>query len=107
MTQSSVQQIEVSDMLIENARSLQQILRDATLEIDQTSKIPDEIVQMIRDKGLLKVLRPKMFGGFQTDMRTYFEVVTEISRGNGSAGWFVSLSNIETIWFPMPSVEKL
>ena len=23
-----------------------------------------------------------------------YEVVTEISRGNGSAGWFVSLSNI-------------
>ena len=36
MTQTSVQQIEVRDMLIENARSLQQILRDATLEIDQT-----------------------------------------------------------------------
>ncbi|SFQ76307.1 Acyl-CoA dehydrogenase [Psychrobacillus psychrotolerans] len=94
MTQTTVQQTEVREMLIENARSMQKVLRDATLEIDQTSKIPDEIVQMIRDKGLLKVLRPKMFGGFQTDMRTYFEVVTEISRGNGSAGWFVTLSNI-------------
>lgn len=35
-----------------------------------------------------------MFGGYQTNMRTYAEVVTEISRGNGSVGWFVALSNI-------------
>ena len=48
----------------------------------------------MKNDGLLKVLRPEMFGGYQTNMRTYTEVVTEISRGNGSAGWFVSLSNI-------------
>lgn len=85
---------EISDVLIEKARTLQKQLRDTTLEIDQTSHIPEEIIQAIRDNGLLKILRPKMFGGYETDMRTYFEVVTEISRGNPSAGWFVSLSNI-------------
>lgn len=84
----------VSEMLIENARSLRKELRDATLEIDQTSTLPTKIVNSIRDKGLLKILRPKMFKGYETDMRTYFDVVTEISRGNASAGWFVSLSNI-------------
>ncbi len=85
---------EISDVLIEKARTLQKQLRDTTLEIDQTSHIPEEIIQAIRDNGLLKILRPKLFGGYETDMRTYFEVVTEISRGNPSAGWFVSLSNI-------------
>ena len=39
-----------------------------------------------------------MFGGYQTNMRTYTEVVTEISRGDGSAGWFVSLSNITRLY---------
>ncbi|MGX9134831.1 acyl-CoA dehydrogenase family protein [Rummeliibacillus sp. JY-2-4R] len=82
------------EMLVQNARSLQKLLRDKTLEIDQTSNLPDEVVNAIRDKGLLKILRPKMFNGYETDMRTYFDVVTEISRGNASAGWFVSLSNI-------------
>lgn len=94
MSETIVKREEISEVLIEKARSLQKQLRDATLEIDQTSKIPDEIIQAIRENGLLKILRPKMFGGFETDMRTYFDVVTEISRGNPSAGWFVSLSNI-------------
>ena len=33
----------------------------------------------MREKGLLKVLRPKIFGGHETSMRNYFDVVTEIS----------------------------
>lgn len=81
-------------MLVERATNLIPTLRNKGLLIDQTSELPQEIVEKLRAEGLLKVLRPKMFGGYQTDMRTYIEVVTAISRGNGSAGWFVALSNI-------------
>ena len=94
MGETIVNTLSTREMLVENARQLIPELREASLKIDKESKIPDEIVQKIRDNGLLKVLRPKMFGGYETDMRTYFDVVTEISRGNPSAGWFVSLSNI-------------
>lgn len=85
---------EVSATLVERARALIPMLRDATPEIDEKSYLPDAIVAAMRDAGLLKVLRPRMFGGYETSMQNYFDVVTEISRGNPSAGWFVSLSNI-------------
>lgn len=81
-------------MLVERANSLIPLLREQGLTIDQKSELSKEIIEQLRSNGLLKVLRPQMFGGYQTDMRTYIEVVTAISRGNGSAGWFVALSNI-------------
>ncbi|MFJ8235139.1 acyl-CoA dehydrogenase family protein [Ureibacillus sp. NPDC094379] len=86
--------VDTRKMLVERAHALIPMLRDFSPQIDQESHLPQEIVDKLQAEGLLKVLRPEMYGGFQTDMRTFTEVVTEISRGNGSAGWFVSLSNI-------------
>ena len=94
MGETILNTLTTSEMLVENARQLRPLLREAALDIDKNSHLPFEIVNEIREKGLLKVLRPKIFGGYETNMRTYFDVVTEISRGNPSAGWFVSLSNI-------------
>ncbi|KKK39127.1 acyl-CoA dehydrogenase [Mesobacillus campisalis] len=86
--------LETNKELVAKARDLIPKLREYSLEIDEKSTLPDEVVELLQKEGLLKVLRPKMFGGYETNMRTFTEVVTEISRGNGSAGWFVSLSNI-------------
>ncbi|RHW39381.1 acyl-CoA dehydrogenase [Lysinibacillus yapensis] len=86
--------IDTRKLLVERANGLIAMLRESGLKIDQKSELPQEIVDKLRSEGLLKVLRPEMFGGYQTDMRTYIEVVTAIARGNGSAGWFVALSNI-------------
>ncbi|MER2107024.1 MAG: acyl-CoA dehydrogenase family protein [Solibacillus sp.] len=94
MGETNVKTISASEMLVENARKLCPVLREASQSIDQNSHLPEEVIEQLRENGLLKVLRPKMFGGYETSMRTYFDVVTEISRGNPSAGWFVSLSNI-------------
>ena len=94
MGETVVSTLSVSEMLVENARQLIPKLREATLEIDRNSQIPNEIIQEMREKGLWKVLRPKIFGGHETSMQNYFDVVTEISRGNPSAGWFTALSNI-------------
>ncbi|MEH7414171.1 acyl-CoA dehydrogenase family protein [Neobacillus drentensis] len=86
--------VELKKELVENARSLIPTLREHSEEIEKTNTLPQAIVEEMKNKGTLKVLRPHLFGGYQTNMRTYTEVVTEISRGNGSAGWFVALSNI-------------
>ena len=86
--------LEINKVLVDKARALIPKLRESSAEVDKNNAIPDEIIADLKNEGLLKVLRPRMFGGYQTNMRTYTEVVTEISRGDGSAGWFVSLSNI-------------
>jgi len=86
--------VELKKELVENARSLIPTLREHSEEIEKTNTLPQAIIEEMNNKGTLKVLRPHLFGGYQTNMRTYTEVVTEISRGNGSAGWFVALSNI-------------
>jgi len=57
-----------------------------------------ENIEAIRDAGLLSLMRPKRYGGLQTDIRTKLEVSRELARGCGSTAWSVSLLNVCT-WF--------
>src|SRR3954454_15370528 len=98
--------LETKNVLVERARALIPKLREFSQDIDKNSRIPDEIVEDLKREGLLKVLRPHMFGGHQTNMRAFTEVVMEISRGNGSAGWFVCLSNIRDYMISYTFGEK-
>ncbi|WP_419888484.1 acyl-CoA dehydrogenase family protein [Neobacillus niacini] len=98
--------LETKNVLVDRARALIPKLREFSQDIDSNSRIPEEIVNDLKNEGLLKVLRPYMFGGYQTNMRAFTEVVTEISRGNGSAGWFVCLSNIRDYMISYTFGEK-
>ena len=53
MGETIVNTLSTREMLVENARQLIPELREASLKIDKESKIPDEIVQKIRDSLLL------------------------------------------------------
>lgn len=98
--------LETKNVLVERAKALIPKLREYSEEIDQSSNIPEVIIEDLKKEGLLKVLRPHMFGGYQTNMRAFTEVVTEIARGNGSAGWFVCLSNIRDYMISYTFGEK-
>ena len=80
--------LEINKELVDRARSLIPTLRERGEETEKYNRIPEATIQELKDNGLLKVLRPKMFGGYQTNMRTYTEVVTEISTGRW-IGWMV------------------
>ncbi|MCM3725892.1 acyl-CoA dehydrogenase family protein [Neobacillus cucumis] len=98
--------LDIKRELVENARSLIPTLREHSEEIEKTNTLPPAVIEEMKNKGTLKVLRPHLFGGYQTNMRTYTEVVTEISRGNGSAGWFCALSNIRDYMISYTFGEK-
>ena len=44
--------------------------------------------------GLCRLMVPARFGGYQTSIRTYIEVMAEVGRGCGSTAWVASLINV-------------
>lgn len=82
------------EQLIERAREMIPALRQRAEETERIKRIPEATVNELKQAGIMKILRAKMYGGMEFDFRTYTAVVTEIARGCGSTGWFVSLSNI-------------
>jgi alkylation response protein AidB-like acyl-CoA dehydrogenase len=80
--------------LIERAASVRSILEANAEQTDALRRLADGNVEALRSTGLCKLMVPQRFGGYQTDIHTYIEVMSEIGRGCGSTSWVASLINV-------------
>jgi alkylation response protein AidB-like acyl-CoA dehydrogenase len=82
------------EALLLRAREVRPILQKNAGQTDSLRRLPDEVVGALRDSGLCRLMIPKRFGGYQTSIRTYIEVMAEIGQGCASSAWVASLVNI-------------
>jgi alkylation response protein AidB-like acyl-CoA dehydrogenase len=80
--------------LIERAASVRPLLELNADETNRLRRLPDAVVQSLKETGLCRLMVPKRFGGYETDMRTYIAVMAELGRGCGSTAWVASLINV-------------
>ncbi|WP_227937772.1 acyl-CoA dehydrogenase family protein [Alkalihalobacillus deserti] len=97
---------DVNKELVQKACSFVPKLRERAKETEELRKIPEATMTELKDAGLFHILRSKQFGGFQSNMRTYTECVTEISRGCGSTGWVYALCCIRELMISESFSEK-
>ncbi|MBW7475696.1 acyl-CoA dehydrogenase family protein [Paenibacillus oenotherae] len=83
----------LEQQLLNNATELVPYLQMFGTMIDEERHIPDEVIQKISDAGLFKLGTPKEYGGFDVSIRAMVEIVSEVSKGNGSVGWVVQIIN--------------
>lgn len=84
--------------LLERARYVGQVAQQRAEEAEAKGQIAEEVIGALLDSELLKVLKPKLFGGFELDPWTYVEVVREVARHDMSAGWLYSVLEIHEWW---------
>jgi 3-hydroxy-9,10-secoandrosta-1,3,5(10)-triene-9,17-dione monooxygenase len=80
--------------LIERAASIRPILERNAEKTDSLRRLADENVQALKDAGLCRLMVPARFGGHQTSVRTYIDVMAELGRGCGSTSWVACLINV-------------
>jgi len=76
------------------AATLRPLLEQHAQETDSRRRLPDAVVAALKDAGLCRLMVPKRFGGYQTSVHTYIEVMEELGRGCGSTSWVASLVNV-------------
>src|SRR3989442_7211340 len=80
--------------LIQKASALRPLLESQAAETDRLRRLPDETVRQLKDAGLCRLMVPKRFGGYETNIHTYIAVMEELGRGCGSTSWVASLINV-------------
>ena len=80
--------------LLARAAAMRPILERNADTTDALRRLADENVQALRESGLCRLMVPARFGGYQTNIRTYIEVMAEVGRGCGSTSWVASLINV-------------
>ena len=81
-------------------------LRERAQETENLRYIPEATMKELREAGLFKMLRPKRYGGLETNLREYSEAIVEISKGCGSTGWIVALCAIRELMVAESFNEK-
>lgn len=72
---------------IERARSIVPAAKKNVLLAEEMRRMPEENVRAILDSGLMPLMRPKAFGGYEGDWMTQIDCVSEVARFCGSTGW--------------------
>jgi len=67
--------------LAERALQLRPLFEANAQETDRLRRLPDANVAALKEAGLCRLMVPKRFGGHQTDIHTYIEVMEALGRG--------------------------
>jgi 3-hydroxy-9,10-secoandrosta-1,3,5(10)-triene-9,17-dione monooxygenase len=75
---------------IERARSIVPVAKKNVQLAEEMRRVPEENARAILDSGLMPLMRPKMFGGFEADWMTQIDCVSEVAQHCGSTGWVMT-----------------
>jgi indole-3-acetate monooxygenase len=73
--------------LLERVRQIAPIVREYADQGEWQRHLADPIVEAIREAGLYQMLVPRELGGLEADPPTFYSVVEELARIDGSTGW--------------------
>jgi 3-hydroxy-9,10-secoandrosta-1,3,5(10)-triene-9,17-dione monooxygenase len=79
--------------LLERAAEIAPLLRANAAEAEQARRLPDANVDAMDAAGFFSLRSPARFGGLETDLRVYNDVVAEVASACGSSGWILFISN--------------
>ena len=72
---------------LSRARELAAVLRRYVDEAEAGRRLPKAAVEAMEASGLLRMVRPARFGGFEMDWMTLLDCVAEVGKVSGSLAW--------------------
>ncbi|CAI7978383.1 Acyl-CoA_dh_2 domain-containing protein [Frankia sp. Hr75.2] len=78
--------------MVARAVAMRPMLLDLQDDAAARGTYSPETHEMFRSAGFYRLLQPRMFGGYEFDLTTFFRVMVEISRGDPGTGWCLCLA---------------
>ena len=78
--------------LIARAQSLREKLRAEQDESDARGTYSPALHETFLKAGFYRITQPRLFGGYEFDLVTFYQVMLEISRGHPAVGWCLALA---------------
>jgi alkylation response protein AidB-like acyl-CoA dehydrogenase len=92
----SVTQAPTKDELVRRAAQLVPLIREKAMWMDENRCLHEEVIEALTEAGILKMRVPVRYGGFESDMTTIVDVLSELGRGDGSVSWTAAVWAIST-----------
>ena len=92
--------------VLEKVRALGPTLRERALAAERAGRHSDQTIADLDATGAFDIGSPAEFGGFELSVRQQLDVVSEVARWDGSAGWTVWVG-ASTNWIPAGSGPRV
>ena len=96
--------------MVAAAKALRPQIIAARDEMDRNRRLPSSLVSAMDEAGLFRTYMPKSLGGYELDPVTAFQVIEEVAKADGSAGWccFIAGSlSLFTGWLEIPVAREM
>src|ERR1700744_1650917 len=96
--------------VLSQAREIAELARGLADDIDSARRLPTELVEALRESGLLRAGAPVEAGALELPAGTALRCAEEVARGDASAGWCVSIaitSSLLVAYLPPLSRDEL
>src|SRR6201995_5060066 len=88
--------------VLAQAREIAELARGMADGIDSARRLPPELVEALRDSGLLRAGAPVEVGALELPAGTHLPCAQEGARGDASAGWGVAIGITRTLLVAYP-----
>ncbi|MFB7652424.1 MULTISPECIES: acyl-CoA dehydrogenase family protein [unclassified Streptomyces] len=92
--------------ILESVRALGPTLRERALDAERAGRHSNETIADLDATGAFNIGNPVEFGGDELTVRQQLDVVSEVSKWDGSAGWTVWVG-ASTNWIPAGSGARV
>lgn len=86
--------------ILDAVRTLGPTLRERALDAERAGRHTDQTIADLDATGAFNIGSPAEFGGDELTVREQLDVVTEVSKWDGSCGWSV-WAGVSTNWLPV------
>ncbi|MEQ8246155.1 MAG: acyl-CoA dehydrogenase family protein [Alphaproteobacteria bacterium] len=79
------------DEILQRAEGLLPALRERAAEAEKLRRLPDATVKDLYATGMMRLLQPKRYGGYEMDWAAHAEAARVIARACSSTAWVVAV----------------
>lgn len=96
--------------VLDNIQQFAEEIRDEGVEGDKLMRLSDTSAKRLRDSGVIRMLQPKEYGGFEAHPREFAETAMGIGAIDGAAGWVSGIVGVhpwELAFFDRKAQEEI
>ncbi len=86
-------QVQGVTHFLQNVGRLHTIIADASDRAEQNHELPSELLKVLHQNSLFRLLLPKPFGGFEIDPAGFCQIIESVAKIDASTAWCLCQAN--------------
>ncbi len=95
---ADLNETELRAELMNRARALHPLFKKNAAQTEKDRRVVEENIQAMEEAGLLRIMLPKRYGGYEAPVRTHVDVCAVIAEACPSSSWVMNLIGV-CAWF--------